>query len=64
MAENFNVFGFELDSQDMDAIKTLDTGESITGQAFVSAYSASNLASRDGWSRLHLKSSRLAFARC
>lgn len=29
MAENFDVFGFQLDVQDMGAIKALDTGESL-----------------------------------
>jgi 2,5-diketo-D-gluconate reductase A len=29
MAENFNVFGFELDSADMSAIAALDTGQSL-----------------------------------
>jgi len=29
MAENFDVFGFELDSADMNAIVALDTGLSL-----------------------------------
>ena len=29
MEENFNVFDFELSSEDMDAIKALDTSDSL-----------------------------------
>jgi len=29
MAENFNIFDFQLDTQDMESIQSLDTGSSI-----------------------------------